>query len=118
MNPPGMVNPNYPQNVMPNMPAGNQEVMNNQKPLSQAMQQNAPMTNGEGPENLNIPSAYQNRPISKPATGVKELQKTKSTKSPGRKSVPPGDKKPRDPNSKVTTARKPKVVESIKMQFI
>ena len=27
MNQPGMVNPNYPQNVMPNMPLGNQEVM-------------------------------------------------------------------------------------------
>ena len=34
MNPPGMVNSNYPQNVMPNIPIGNQEVINNQKPLS------------------------------------------------------------------------------------
>jgi hypothetical protein len=76
------------------------------------------MNNGDAPENLNIQPGYQNRPIVKPATGVKELQKKPSTKSPGRKSVPPGDKKPRDPNSKATTSRKPKVVESIKMQFI
>lgn len=32
MNPTGMVNPNYAQNVMPNMSMGNQEVMH--KPLS------------------------------------------------------------------------------------
>jgi hypothetical protein len=76
------------------------------------------MNNGDAPENLNIQPGYQNRPTVKPATGVKELQKKPSTKSPGRKSVPPGDKKPRDPNAKSATTRKPKVVESIKMQFI
>jgi hypothetical protein len=115
MNPPGMVNPNYPQNVMPNMNMGNPEVMNNQKPHSQAMQANAPMANGDAPDNLNNP--FPKMQIKPPQANLAKDQKLKA-KSPGRKSVPAGDKKPRDPGSKLPTTRKPKIVESIKMQFV
>lgn len=66
MNQPGMVNHNYAQNIMPNMNMGNPEIMNNQKPLSQTMQPNSHMANGDIPENLNAPSYNQKMQIKPP----------------------------------------------------
>lgn len=79
------------------------------------MQPNAPMTNGEGQENVNLPGAYQNRPVGiKPPSGGMKDMKAKS-KSPGRKQTTIEGKKPREAGAKTSTVRKPKVVEQIKM---
>jgi len=39
-------------------------------------------------------------------------------KNGGRKATPNGDKKSRDPNSKGTSVKKPKIIESIKLHFV
>jgi hypothetical protein len=73
------------------------------------------MTNGDLPENINIPPSYQNRP-QKPMPGKDSKQKPKATL--GRKTTPNGDKKARDPNSKGPSAKKVKIIESIKLHFV
>jgi hypothetical protein len=71
------------------------------------------MTNGDLPDNINIPPSYQNRP-SKPMPGKDQKSKPKNG---GRKATPNGDKKCRDPNSK-PSVKKPKIIESIKLHFV
>lgn len=87
---------------------------NQQKPLSQNFPQNHLMTNGDLPENINIPPSYQNRPP-KPMPGKDSKSKPKNG---GRKATPNGDKKSRDPNSKGASVKKPKIIENIKLHFV
>ena len=72
------------------------------------------MTNGDMPENINIPPSYQNRP-QKPMPGKDQKNKQKPT---ARKATPNGDKKARDPNSKGPSIKKVKIIESIKLHFV
>jgi hypothetical protein len=72
------------------------------------------MTNGDIPDNINIPPSYQNRP-SKPMPGKDQKSKPKNG---GRKANTNGDKKCRDPNSKGPSVKKPKIIESIKLHFV
>lgn len=93
------------------------DLMNNQnKAMSQNFPQNTLMTNGDLPENINIPPSYQNRPQQKPMPGKQDLKQ--KPKSINRKPTPNGDKKTRDPNAKGPSVKKVKIIESIKLHFV
>ena len=94
------------------------DLLNNQnKAMSQNFPQNQLMTNGDLPENINIPPSYQNRPQQKPVMPVSKDQRAKP-KPNGRKPTPNGDKKTKDPNSKGPSVKKVKIIESIKLHFV